>query len=311
VKTPEVDFLCIGAQRAGTTFLHRSLRKHPGIWLPPCKELQYFSRSPKYESPTHICDRSAFSKLFSLSEEGRAWRRFVAPRIRFWLSEAEQFRWTDLPDRLGWFSRYRLHRPSDQWYRSLFQAGSGKIKGEITPAYSLLDEGDVAAVAETFPRLKIILLMRDPVERVFSQLRLHLEGRLSPSLQSVSDPAILRFATGPSQLRRGDYPTILKLWQRYFPDNVLAVFQEDLRANGALAVGNILEFLGSKTCNAVDALGTAERRMPSAAPKLPPALIRLIAERHRDIVRDCAASLGGHAIRWAEKCEALCLVSKR
>ena len=35
-------FLCIGAQKAGTTWLLAQLKSHPGIWMPPVKELQYF-----------------------------------------------------------------------------------------------------------------------------------------------------------------------------------------------------------------------------------------------------------------------------
>lgn len=310
MKTLAVDFLCIGAQRGGTTFLYRCLKDCPGVWIPPCKEVHYFSRSTKYESPSHLCDRSALFKLFSPSDEGRAWRRFVKPRIRFWLVEAEPPRWTDGPRRLAWFSRYLLGRPSDEWYRSLFQEGAGKIKGEITPAYSLLDEQDVAAIAKSFPNLRIILLMRDPVERVISQIRLHLEGRFAPSFKSASDPAVLRFATAPSQLRRGDYPAILNLWRRYFPGNVLPIFHEDLRADSALVVENTLRFLGAETCRVPDVGDTAERRPPSAVPELPPEFTRSIAERHRGIVRECAASLGGHAVRWAEKCETLCLGSE-
>ena len=39
-KTP--SFLGIGTARAGTTWLHANLRRHPEIWLPPLKELHYF-----------------------------------------------------------------------------------------------------------------------------------------------------------------------------------------------------------------------------------------------------------------------------
>jgi hypothetical protein len=38
------DFLVIGAQKAGTTSLHRYLRQTEGLWLPPAKELHYFDR---------------------------------------------------------------------------------------------------------------------------------------------------------------------------------------------------------------------------------------------------------------------------
>ncbi len=36
------DFLCIGAQKAGTTWLHENLKMHPEIFLPARKELHYF-----------------------------------------------------------------------------------------------------------------------------------------------------------------------------------------------------------------------------------------------------------------------------
>jgi hypothetical protein len=39
------NFMCVGAERAGTTFLWRVLRQHPDVFLPPQKETHYFSRS--------------------------------------------------------------------------------------------------------------------------------------------------------------------------------------------------------------------------------------------------------------------------
>ena len=38
------DFLCIGAQKAGTGWLYEQLRHHPDFWMPPMKELHYFDR---------------------------------------------------------------------------------------------------------------------------------------------------------------------------------------------------------------------------------------------------------------------------
>ena len=37
-------FLGIGAQRAGTTWLHSTLASHPEIWMPRIKEIHYFDR---------------------------------------------------------------------------------------------------------------------------------------------------------------------------------------------------------------------------------------------------------------------------
>ena len=37
-------FIVIGAQRAGTTWLHRVLSQHERLWLTPVKELHYFDK---------------------------------------------------------------------------------------------------------------------------------------------------------------------------------------------------------------------------------------------------------------------------
>ena len=35
-------FLCIGAQKAGTSWLFQQLTEHPALWLPTLKELHFF-----------------------------------------------------------------------------------------------------------------------------------------------------------------------------------------------------------------------------------------------------------------------------
>ena len=36
-------FLVLGTQKGGTTSLQKLLKEHPGVYLPPCKEVHYFS----------------------------------------------------------------------------------------------------------------------------------------------------------------------------------------------------------------------------------------------------------------------------
>ncbi|CAN0584770.1 unnamed protein product, partial [Laminaria digitata] len=51
------DFICIGAQKAATTWLYQSLKARPDIFLPVIKELHYFSQlhaqHPHIYGPTH------------------------------------------------------------------------------------------------------------------------------------------------------------------------------------------------------------------------------------------------------------------
>ena len=35
-------FICIGAQKAGTTWLYENLSRHPDVVMPPMKEIHYF-----------------------------------------------------------------------------------------------------------------------------------------------------------------------------------------------------------------------------------------------------------------------------
>jgi hypothetical protein len=40
------NFLIIGAQKAGTTWLFQNLQSHPEIWLPAEKEIHFFDLPP-------------------------------------------------------------------------------------------------------------------------------------------------------------------------------------------------------------------------------------------------------------------------
>jgi len=43
-RSPGPDFLCIGAHKAGSTWLYQQLDSHPDFWMPPVKELHYFDQ---------------------------------------------------------------------------------------------------------------------------------------------------------------------------------------------------------------------------------------------------------------------------
>ncbi|SFN76441.1 sulfotransferase family protein [Salegentibacter flavus] len=45
----KLDFVCIGAQKAGTTTLHDILKGHPDIYLPDRKEAQFFDINEMYQ----------------------------------------------------------------------------------------------------------------------------------------------------------------------------------------------------------------------------------------------------------------------
>ena len=121
--------------------------------MPPKKELHYFDRSDRYPSP----------KLPEKSFANGIRRKY------YYLKEL--LRGKNRQDR-GWAYRYMSGSYNDKWYESLFDlAKNGNKCGEITPAYSMLDIGDIRKIYDLVPRAKIIFLMRDPLERAWSQFK--------------------------------------------------------------------------------------------------------------------------------------------
>ena len=124
-------FLGIGAQKVGTTWLWANLREHPEVWMPPFKEIHYFSRSPAYASPNWLASEGLHSRLFGRQPRDIFWRTWLRSRVR------EHLRRPNLP-LIRWEWRFFFGRYNDDWYASLFEPGQGKVRGEITPAYSIL-----------------------------------------------------------------------------------------------------------------------------------------------------------------------------
>lgn len=49
-----LNFLVIGAEKAGSTLLYDRLRRHPDVFMPPVKELHYFNRRNSHLRPTDV-----------------------------------------------------------------------------------------------------------------------------------------------------------------------------------------------------------------------------------------------------------------
>lgn len=215
------DFICIGAQKAGTTWLYDQLVHHPQVWLPVIKELHYFN----FERPNPL-----------LREK----------EVYPWGSPVERFRFIrNRPDfkTLMWLAKYNYGKKSPRWYQSLFPSESGKIAGELTPAYSTLDEDGVRFVHESVPsHTKVFIILRDPVDRIWSGLKMDFRWR-KEGLNLNQDEAE-RELLRPTHLLRSAYSHIIPMWESYFRGRFQVFFYEDLVRDPALFLCQIMGFLG-------------------------------------------------------------------
>ncbi len=147
------------------------------------------------------------------------------------------------------------------WYASHFaQGASGQRCGDITPYY-LFHPQAPGRIHSLLPAARLILLLRDPVERSLSQLfhsrRLGLEP-LQPEAAIAAEPerllgaeAALAAADGRhcshqehSYVSRSRYERQLPVWQALFrPEQMLLLRSEDLFADPASVWERLQRFL--------------------------------------------------------------------
>src|ERR1700741_1341281 len=113
------DFLCIGAQKAGTTWLDKTLRRHPGLWLPPIKETQYFNH-------LHLPQSRGWTTRTRQERAEKTLRRYLAKT-----PQAEwNYRYVSV------LADIAASPVSDRWYGRIFSlAAPDMLCGEVTPDY--------------------------------------------------------------------------------------------------------------------------------------------------------------------------------
>lgn len=141
----KMTFVVAGMPRGGTTFLYHNLQKHPEIYLPFRKEVNYF---------------------------GTNFNRGI------------------------------------EWYEELYKDKKPhQIKGDISPPYFLHDEAAIRMKAYC-PNIKVILVLRDPVEWALSFYeQFKVSERNLPSFED--------FVMGRFSCRLGDEDVNLKFTENY------------------------------------------------------------------------------------------------
>jgi hypothetical protein len=165
-------------------------------------------------------------------------------------------------------------------YASLFPRPEGAITGEWTPRY-MHDFWSLRLLAEAAPQAKILVLLRDPVERWRSgtarALRLAEEAGEPIKLVQLSDAVWRGFYF--EQLRR--------LFDLFAREQVLVLQFERCRDEPLSEMARTCEFLGIEPFGELPRNMTRERE-PKAKPPLPDAMRAELVELLADDVRRTA-----------------------
>ncbi|WP_375699690.1 sulfotransferase [Pseudophaeobacter sp. TrK17] len=202
VSNRKPDIVCIGAQKSGTSWLHETLSIRPDVWVPPFKELHFFDHKFVKEcrqwAPWHV------KKGVKQARERYQWSQVTDPKDPY----------LEYLDRL-------VEKPflNGSWYKYVFsRAGAQQKCLDVTPEYSCIPDDGVDFFKRFLPGVKIIYIIRHPMDRLKSQLRMNAFRRKSlPS----SRAEWFELLESKALRTRGDYLGIVPRWDRRFSDNQL------------------------------------------------------------------------------------------
>lgn len=175
--SPLPSFLVIGGQRCGSSWVHKCLAEHPGVFVATPKELHFFNR---------YYDRGV------------------------------------------------------EWYRAQFHDALGfDARGEVTPDY-IADENTAKRVYEMMPGVRLVAVLREPIERAYSLYQLKRGTSLNyPTFEAAIE-------NHPEILDHGLYAKHLTRWASFFSqEQILVLLYNDLVDSDADTIARIFQHIGA------------------------------------------------------------------
>lgn len=200
-------FVGIGIARAGTSWLGEYFKIHPEICFSPVKEIHYFDTI--YLKNEHIQQR----RINKFKEIAKDLDLKPSDELLFNLRQQLYF--------IEMFSNPAIYHQYFSWIKK----DNEKICGEITPAYSLLPKQGFSEMKRLLNKPKIILLLRNPVDRQWSQVKFH--KKFFPDLKF--NEYYLESFNNDKFIQRSNYQTLLNiLFSIFSRSEIHIIFYETL-----------------------------------------------------------------------------------
>jgi hypothetical protein len=199
--------------------LYSTLATHPDVYCCPIKEPNFFCDD---------FDPIAFDKTYEAKPDFNPQRYYRSRKYKLWSA----------------FVR------DAALYSQLFIEGYGKLaRGEFSTTY-LFSEVAAARIAESIPHAKIIICLRDPVDRAISHYRHHIRAgvtreSLGEILRRETSVPNKKFGSAHFYVERGQYLAQVRRFYKVFPtEQIKIILFDDLKADFGEVSRQICVFLG-------------------------------------------------------------------
>jgi len=234
------NFFIVGAAKSGTTSLYEYLKLHPEVYMAPIKETHYFS--------TDI-DNTKFRPNYARSLN----------------KDLSKFLESDMEEGI-------FHAFVKDWneYVQLFKkVKDEKAIGEVTNSYLY---SDIAAknIITKFPSAKVIMMLRNPVDRAFSHYLMDLRiGYETDDFMTALKKDMARNPKGWGisnlYVEVGMYSEQVKRYLETFPESQRRIyFFDDFVKNPEATMKDLFRFLGVSEQTDID---FTKKYNPSFIPK--------------------------------------------
>ncbi len=275
-------FVCVGAQKAGTTWLARILEEHPDIFFTPVKEIHYFDHIRNITE--HLSDKKRRSR----------YRKYHQKLWTQWSS------FSTYKSQWDWYKAYMKSPIDDDWYCSLFaHRGKARFAGEATPEYAIIGEDGFRHIKALAPKARVIFIMRDPVARAWSQILHHFRSK-GEDVEKTAESEIIHLLGSERFVELNDYLTVLDNLARVFAsDQVHYAFYEDIHADRLTALEKICGFIGTDfSKNYFPDFTTRYNRSQKA--DMPDAIRNFLTDRYSDMAGKILTRIGRIPNPWHE-----------
>jgi len=203
------DVLCVGVPKAATTWLYNRLKLHSQVFLPKGKELHFFDESYFVK---------ASNKIFEHEKNKLQWL------FKF-----------NMESRLHW-----------KWYASQFKAGDeNKVGIDITPTYCRVSKERIALIKDTLPKTKIILIIRNPIDRAWSGAAYFMDRFYGKSLDQLDILTLKNWVFDSERLDYGNYIDMIGSWDMHYKEDeeIRYIFYDDIKDNPRKILEEVCEFI--------------------------------------------------------------------